>query len=58
MATIINGRKIITRYDPPPIPTTKFDWVAVDDNYDGGDPVGHGATEQEAIEDLLNQFKI
>jgi len=33
-----------------------FDWTAVDDETYGGDdsdPIGHGATEQEAIDDLL-----
>jgi hypothetical protein len=32
--------KIITRYDPPPITTREFDWVAVEDDYDLGRPVG------------------
>lgn len=45
--------KIITRYDPPPIPPREFDWSAVSDNYDHGDPVGFGRTEQEARDDLL-----
>lgn len=45
--------KIITRYDPPPIPPREFDWSAVSDNYDQGDPVGFGRTEQEARDDLL-----
>lgn len=50
----IPGRStIITRYEPPPIPLRQFDWCAVRDSYDGGDPAGYGATEQEAIDDLL-----
>jgi len=54
MATL----KIKTDYWMKPIPTNKFDWSAVDDNsYDGpGSPVGHGATEQEAIADLMEQL--
>jgi hypothetical protein len=51
--------KIRTDYDPKPIPTTKFDWSAVDDaTYDGDprQPVGYGATEEEAIADLLLQI--
>lgn len=50
---------------------TSFDWVAIDaDTYEPSDPdgetglrnnaghaVGHGATEQEAIADLLEIFE-
>ncbi len=53
----INGVRICTSYDPPPIPGNSHDWSAIDyDAYDGqdSDPVGYGATEQEAIEDLLS----
>lgn len=52
--------KIKTYYDPPPIPLRNCDWVAIDDEtYDGqpSDPIGHGATEQEAIADLLEQLE-
>lgn len=58
-------RKIITSYWAKPIPWRDFDWEAVYDDYDGGDmwcggdvppdPIGHGRTEAEAIEDLKNQ---
>lgn len=53
--------KIITSHDHPPIPVRSFDWSAVLDSYDGApdagwQPVGHGATEQEAIEALLEQI--
>lgn len=49
--------KIVTTYNHPPIPTREFDWYAVDDDtYDGTGPVGSGATEQEAIDDLLEQI--
>ena len=52
--------KIITNYDHPPIPVRSFDWSAVTDDYDGApdagwQPVGHGATEAEAIADLMEQ---
>ena len=54
----------------PPIPTRNFDYCAIDSDtydasYEGEDenghhwkssPVGHGATEAEAIEDLLDQL--
>ncbi len=36
----------------PPIPIRGLDWCAHFDNYEPGQPIGHGATEQEAIEDL------
>ncbi len=46
-------RKINTSRIDPPIPTRAFDWCATYDNYDGpGSPIGHGATEQEAIDNL------
>jgi hypothetical protein len=52
--------KIVTNYDPKPIPLRNFDWCAVDDStYDGpGCPVGYGATEQEAIDDLMMQIEV
>lgn len=45
-------RKIITKYDPPPIPIRDADWSAVFEDYDLGSPIGHGATEADAIADL------
>lgn len=52
--------KIVTHYDPKPIPLRQFDWDAIDDDtYDGeGCPVGYGATEQEAIGDLKEQLEL
>lgn len=45
--------QIKTHYDPPPIPVRDHDWSAYDyDTYDEDMPVGYGATEAEAIEDL------
>jgi hypothetical protein len=51
--------QIVTHYDYPPIPIRCFDWSAIDyDTYDGpGCPVGRGATEQEAITDLLKKLE-
>jgi hypothetical protein len=43
---------IITRYWPKPIPLRQFDWSAVTDDYEPGDPIGYGRTEAEAINDL------
>lgn len=50
--------KIVTHYDPKPIPVRIFDWSAVTDNYDGqiNEPVGYGATEADAIKDLQEQL--
>ncbi len=54
--------KIKTTYVFPPIPLRCFDWSAIDDDtYDGAEdshcPIGHGATEQEAIDDLMRQIE-
>lgn len=50
--------KIKTHYEPTPISLRQFDWSAVDDDtYDYDQPIGHGATEQEAINDLLEQLE-
>ena len=53
--------KIVTHYEPKPIPDRRSDWDAIDDDtYDGAEdshcPVGRGATEQEAIDDLMQQI--
>lgn len=46
--------KITTGHWRKPGPTDKFDWEATYENYEGGDPIGHGATEAEAIADLTD----
>lgn len=50
--------EIITSFWIKPIPTNKLDWSAVLESYEGGDPIGHGATKQEAIADLLEQIGV
>ncbi|MFZ5783946.1 MAG: hypothetical protein ACOY4R_27425 [Pseudomonadota bacterium] len=50
-------RRIITRHEPPPIPVRGFDWRALPADYDLGDPIGWGATEQEAIDDLREKME-
>lgn len=57
-----------TNYDFPPIPIRSMDWSAWDDDrydadydydaerYVSTSPVGHGATEQEAIADFVEQM--
>ena len=47
----------ITSNTSPPIPTRTHDWCAIDDETYGGeegDLVGYGATEIEAIRNLLD----
>ena len=48
---------IKTVYEYPPIPNADH-WIAYDDNL-GADtsPYGRGATEQEAIDDLMAQME-
>ena len=46
---------MIILYDPPPIPIRDFDWTALRDGYEPGDPIGRGASEAAAIADLLEQ---
>lgn len=48
--------KIVTRYDPKPIPDRRFDWMATEDNYDLGRPVGYGGTEKDAVDDLITEL--
>ena len=48
-------RKIVTDYWPKPIPLRYFDWAATRDGWDLGEPIGYGATEQAAIDDLKAQ---
>ena len=47
--------KIITTHERPPIPVRDYDWSAAREWYEEGDLIGYGSTEQEAIEDLLEQ---
>jgi hypothetical protein len=59
--------KIVTHYDPKPIPMRSFDWSAVGENtYDCDcdqdgffslSPTGWGRTEEEAIADLKEQLE-
>jgi hypothetical protein len=40
----------------PPIPTRNCDWLATLDNYEPGQPIGHGPTEADAVCDLYVQI--
>lgn len=56
-ARVRTSVRIRTDYIFPPIPVRSFDWQATGDSYEPGHPIGHGRTEQEAIEDLLEQME-
>lgn len=65
--TAFAGRLVIhTEHVCPPIPVRDMDWSAVTDDYDcdcdqdgfySTHPVGTGATEDEAIQDLLYRIE-
>lgn len=48
--------KFVTQYWKKPIPFRLYDWEATTSNYEAGDPIGFGATEQAAIADLCEQL--
>ena len=54
---------IRTNHEYPPIPIRTCDWSAVLDDYDGAPDagphqyVGFGATEDEAVRDLIEQLE-
>lgn len=55
--------KIVTDYWRKPIPTNAYDWTATLDDYDGTEdagpqPIGYGATEQAAINDLRDRLPL
>lgn len=57
--------RIRTDFVYPPIPLRQFDWSAIDeDTYDGAPDsgnrgqIGYGATEAEAIADLLDILEV
>lgn len=44
-----------TYYQPKPIPIRAYDWEAICDDYEPGDPIGFGETEFDAVRDLERQ---
>lgn len=46
---------IFTAFDAKPIPDRDHDWCAWYDSYEPGAPLGWGASEQAAVNDLLDQ---
>lgn len=49
--------RLLTTYDPKPIPDFRFDWCAW---FDGDEErgCGYGATEADAIADLKEQMEL
>jgi len=48
---------IQTQFVNPPISERKFDWSAVEQGYEPGDPIGYGETEQQAIDNLRSHHE-
>jgi hypothetical protein len=46
---------IETTHVQPPVPFRHMDWQATYKGYEPGAPIGYGATEQQAIEDIKDQ---
>ena len=51
-STSFSKSEIVTDYDFVPGPTRSYDWAAYRADWDLGDPMGYGETEEDAIEDL------
>jgi hypothetical protein len=49
-------KKIVTKYDPKPIPVRNFDWVAWFDDEEEKGEYGYGKTELEAVSELLDEY--
>lgn len=58
-AAVAVGEIVHTNHEYPPIPIRSFDWSATLDSYSGepSDPIGYGATEAEAVRDLVEQVE-
>jgi hypothetical protein len=51
-------RDITVSYSPKPIPDFRWDWSAIEpSSYEAGCPMGHGATAEAALIDLLDQIE-
>jgi hypothetical protein len=49
--------EVLTSFWLKPIPLRIYDWEATTSNYEPGHPIGFGATEADAIADLLEQIE-
>jgi hypothetical protein len=45
--------KVIINRTYAPIPAPRVRWYATLDEYQGGDPIGYGATPGAAVDDLM-----
>lgn len=54
----MNTYSILTTFVNPPLPINNFDWEAVYQDSNEGDPIGYGSTQDEAIEDLLSKTEL
>lgn len=52
LSEVKTNRKIVTCYERPPLPDRFMDWSATLDG--GGSLTGFGATEREAVSNLLD----
>lgn len=54
----VGGREFLVMTDNicPPIPTRRWDWQAVTDEYEPGHPIGVGETETAALFDLMEKL--
>jgi len=50
---IADPRNIVVTHVYPPIPLRQFDYSAVRDGYEPGDPIGYGKTAFDAERDLI-----
>ena len=50
--------RAITEYVRPPIPVRDYDWSAVFENYEPGQPMGWGPTKEAAVADLIEQQEV
>jgi hypothetical protein len=55
MSTQATLARIVVSFEYPPIPCRQYDYMATRDGYEPGDPIGHGATEAQAIAELIEQ---
>lgn len=50
--------KIVTNYLRAPNAVRDLDWMAYTEDWQTDDPIGHGATEQEAIDHLREELEL
>lgn len=50
--------RIVTTHVHPPIPQRSFDWMAHYEGFEECGDRGYGRTEQEAVDDLVNNCEM